>query len=1094
MLRSALVQVRTRFLALDLQGKITVTLVLGSLLIGGAVAVPSFLLARHQLIHSTEALLDAEAQRERQEVELRVSAALSVAESLAANSITANALADSLGRETYLEPLLRNQKLQVPDARLALTDYRGQVVAANVPETAAPPPALFEAMMRSSQPQTQLQSEPGTEATRLLVVLPVFYRLTGNVEGSLVLSLPLASLLPPTRAEDTLYLTDAENRLLAGRRLEGPVLDSGAGLKLPQPLAKLGLYQTHARDRSVALRELNPMLATFLVLGVALVVGVVLASRRAAQWLATPLRDLAATAAKIASTGRLNALPQSARSDEFGRLSQAFNQMVERLRDLNAELERRVEERTRALAASESRLQYVMDATGEGVWDWNVATGQVSHNAQWCHLLGLDRSYLNHDLEAFVALLHPDDRDAMQAAIQASLDQGTPLVQEHRMVRPDGRVIWVLDRGKVVEYDDAGQPRRMVGSLMDITDRKTASEEIRVRELYLRATLDNLPFLFWLKDAESRFLIVNSEFAKACGRPSPEAVAGLTDSDVWPADLAELYRADDQAVMAERKEKALEEPVQAGDERRWIETYKKPVIAEDGTILGTVGFARDITPRKQTEQALEVSEQRWQVAVDGSKDGIWDWNLASGETFYSEQWLAMLGFRPGELPGTREAWASRVHPADLERVTADLERHLRGETEYYQSEFRMRRKDGEYNWIQSRGRALFDDAGQPLRMAGSQTDISDRRAAEAALRDRTEQMDAIFALSPDGFISFDLGHRIKYVNAAFLRMTGFTDSQLAGLDEDRFSELLAAHCKPAMKFPGLDGLRTELAQPHPAGTGRAARRTLIELDRPRRTVLEVGLRLSHSETVSQIMYFRDVTHETEVDQMKSEFLSTAAHELRTPMASILGFSELLLSRAFDADTQKELLQTIFKQSELMSSILNELLDLARIEARRGKDFVLEQLNLGEVLLDAVSSYSPAAGRTAPVLERVEQATPVQSDRKKMLQVINNVLSNAYKYSPEGGDVVVRELPRTLLNGRWMTGFSIQDHGIGMSAAQLARVCERFYRADTSGRIPGTGLGMSIVKEIVDLHRGEVEMESEEGAGTTARIWLPVTQV
>ena len=1092
MLRSALDRLRARFLALDLQGKITVTLVLGSLLIGGAVAVPGFLLARHQLIHSTEDLLEAEARRERQEVELRVSAALSVAESLAANSITANALADSLGRETYLEPLLRNQKLQVPGAGLALTDYRGRVVAASTQGVAPPPPAAFEALMRSTQPQTLLHTGHGAEAAQLVVLLPVFYRLTGNVEGAVMLNVPLKSLLPPTQAEDRLYLTDADGRLLAGSRLEGPVLQSSAALRLPPPLDQLGLNQAHARDRSVALRELNPMLAVFLGLGVTLVVGVVLASRRAAQWLATPLRALAATAAEIASTGRLNALPENTRGDEFGRLSRAFNQMVERLRALNEGLEHRVEERTRALGASESRLQYVMDATGEGVWDWNLTTGQVSHNAQWCHLLGLDQSYLNHDLDAFVALLHPDDRETMQSAIRTSLSQGVPLNQEHRMVRPDGRVIWVLDRGKVVEYDEAGQPRRMVGSLMDITDRKTATEEIRVRELYLRATLDNLPFLFWLKDAESRFLIVNSEFAKACGQASPEAVAGLTDFDVWPADLAELYRADDRAVMAERKEKAVEEPVQSGEKRTWIETYKKPVIAEDGTILGTVGFARDITARKQIEQALEVSEQRWQVAVDGSKDGIWDWNLTSGEMFYSEQWLAMLGFRPGDLPNDREAWASRIHPADLARVTAELERHLRGETEYYQSEFRMRRKDGEYTWIQSRGRALFDDTGKPLRMAGSHTDISDRRAAEAALRDRTEQMDAIFALSPDGFISFDLGRRIKYVNAAFLRMTGFTDAQLVGLEEGRFSELLAGHCKAAMKFPGLEALRTELPLTGP-GTGRSARRHLIELDTPRRTVLEVGLRLSHSETVSQIMYFRDVTYETEVDQMKSEFLSTAAHELRTPMASILGFSELLLGRNFDADTQKELLQTIFKQSELMSSILNELLDLARIEARRGKDFVLEQLSLGAVLQDAVTAYSPAPGRTPPQLELAPQATPVQADRKKLLQVINNVLSNAYKYSPEGGDVVVRELPKTHLHGRWMTGFSIQDHGIGMTPAQLARVCERFYRADASGRIPGTGLGMSIVKEIVELHRGEVELESAEGAGTTARIWLPTAE-
>jgi PAS domain S-box-containing protein len=546
------------------------------------------------------------------------------------------------------------------------------------------------------------------------------------------------------------------------------------------------------------------------------------------------------------------------------------------------------------------------------------------------------------------------------AAIQLCIDQGVPYNHEHRMMRADGRMIWVLDRGKVVEFDQDGRAVRMVGSIMDITDRKLATEQVRVRELYLRATLDNLPFLFWLKDAESRFLAVNSVFAKACGHDAPTELTGRTDLDIWPEELAQQYRADDQTVMASRQEKSVEEPVKAHGELRWIETYKKPVIADDGALLGTVGFARDVT---------------------------------------------------------------------------------------------------------------------------------DRRVSEASLRERTEQLDAIFSLSPDGFVTFDTNRKIKFVNPAFQAMTGFSASELNGLDETYFTELLAEHCNPAMSFKALGVPSSNTAEIPP----EQMRRRLIELVTPKRRVLEVGLRASQSGTVSQILYFRDVTHEAEVDHMKSEFMSTAAHELRTPMASILGFSELLISRDFDEATRKDLLETIHKQSELLVSILNELLDLARIEARRGKDFVLQPLSLNDLLQEATLVFSPPTGRDSPTLMLNHEHLSIQADRKKLLQVIANVLSNAYKYSPKGGEVVISLLPRSLRDGQLMSGFSIEDNGIGMSSEQLARVCERFYRADASGKIPGTGLGMSIVKEIIELHHGAVNITSQAGNGTKVEVLLPVTK-
>jgi signal transduction histidine kinase len=255
-------------------------------------------------------------------------------------------------------------------------------------------------------------------------------------------------------------------------------------------------------------------------------------------------------------------------------------------------------------------------------------------------------------------------------------------------------------------------------------------------------------------------------------------------------------------------------------------------------------------------------------------------------------------------------------------------------------------------------------------------------------------------------------------------------------------------------------------------------------------VLEVGIRLSQAENVSQILYLRDVTHETEVDRMKSEFLSTAAHELRTPMASIYGYSELLLMSDFDENERKEMLSTIFRQSELMASIINELLDLARIEARRGKDFVLERLALQELVSEAVAGYKLPDGRDAPLVQASSEALLVRVDRKKIQQALLNVLSNAYKYSPRGGAISVSFLQEVHHSvGRF--GIEVRDHGIGISPQSLERIFCQFERAEGSEGSAGLGLGLFIADQIVRAHDGRIQVQSEEGQGSQFRVLLPL---
>jgi signal transduction histidine kinase len=368
---------------------------------------------------------------------------------------------------------------------------------------------------------------------------------------------------------------------------------------------------------------------------------------------------------------------------------------------------------------------------------------------------------------------------------------------------------------------------------------------------------------------------------------------------------------------------------------------------------------------------------------------------------------------------------------------------------------------------------------------------------ERIIRDRTEQLNTIFSLSPDGLVSFDRDGLVKYANPAFLRMTGLLAMDVVGQAQGALERRLRELAEVPGQWPGLEAcfLRVAVAtdQAGAAAAPEQRQRQLLSLRAPRASVLDLIGVSSDAATVSQLLYVRDVTHEIEVDRMKSEFLSHAAHELRTPMASIFGFSELLITQDFDEATRKDLLATIHRQTAWLVDIINELLDLARIESRRGKDFHIEEVPLASLVGDVVSSMQIDQARWPLSIDCPECLAPVRADGAKLRQALTNVLGNAVKYSPRGGAIDIRCVSCER-DGRAFGGIVITDHGIGMTPEQVARAYERFYRADTSGNIPGTGLGMTIVKEIIGLLGGTVDLVSEPGVGTCITLWIPAREI
>lgn len=356
-------------------------------------------------------------------------------------------------------------------------------------------------------------------------------------------------------------------------------------------------------------------------------------------------------------------------------------------------------------------------------------------------------------------------------------------------------------------------------------------------------------------------------------------------------------------------------------------------------------------------------------------------------------------------------------------------------------------------------------------------------AAEDGHTHHDAQLDAVFASSPDGLIAFDADCRVKYANPVYLQMTGQTNTEIVGLGKAAFFASLSAICLPTESSDAA-GMWQALIDD---ATGQ--HRLRIELAGDVRRVLELTLRYASTATVSQILYVRDVTNETEVNKQKSDFVSQAAHELRAPMASVFGFSELLITNDFDSETRKDLLRTIYKQTAGLIEIINELLDLSRIESRGGKCFNIRALALDTVVDEVLKEMHYDRASHPVKVDLPSDLQLVMADGVKLRQALTNILSNAVKYSPEGGQITVRADMRSDASHEFVV-VTVTDQGIGMTPEQMARVGERFFRADGSGKIQGTGLGMSIVKEIVERFGGKVELASVLREGTAVALWLP----
>ncbi len=690
------------------------------------------------------------------------------------------------------------------------------------------------------------------------------------------------------------------------------------------------------------------------------------------------------------------------------------------------------------------------------------------------------------------AHVHPDDVSVSASAFRQALASGaTFFTLQQRLRHSDGHYVWVEITNTVVREAASGKPLELIGIIHDITQRMRAEEALRQSEQRYRLLAENIQDVIIKQSLDTTFTFVS---------PSSYALAGYQPDELIGRSGLMLVHPDDQATSIRLASEAtargatyfkIEERIlHKLGQIIWVEiaytVVRDPV---SGAPLEFIGILHDITARKAAEDALRESEARYQSVVQTQSELICRYQPDLTLSFVNRAYCRYFGKTPDELIGRSflELIPEAQH-ADIRALHAELVR-TRGTTTY---EHQVIRPDGSMRWQVWTDQVIVDDHNEVSAIQAIGTDITERKAAEEALRASEVKFRQFIESAPLACVISDRSGKIVLVNKEAEKLFGYEREELIGQmieglvpdtfrpdhNEQRHASTITE--KRRMEAVEVAGRRKD-GREFPA----EIQLSFVDMDSAP-LVMSFVIDITERKQ-AEVALKQALAQEKELGELKTRFVSMASHEFRTPLAAILATVETLTiyRDRMDSAQLDARLNKIRHQVAYMKGIMDDVLQLARIQAGR-VEFRPERGDLQRLCREVVEEfesqllYQQRIRYVAP-----DDAVVAWFDERLMRQIISNLISNALKYSPDERPIDVR-----LTQDAHTVTFSVQDAGIGIPPDDLKHLFEPFHRAANVGTISGTGLGLSITKQAVELHHGSITPESQLDVGTTFIVVFP----
>jgi len=771
---------------------------------------------------------------------------------------------------------------------------------------------------------------------------------------------------------------------------------------------------------------------------------------------------------KITSNGSLLAKAHTLRvhsQDEVGELANAFNKMC-------AELHRQFRERIEAEAKvkrEQEKFAMVLNSLEALVYVVDPQSYEILFINQYGqHIFG-----------------NSVEQGCWQFLQASQLGSNHKKLEEtaREMQNPiNGRWYYLHDR--LIPWTDGRVARLEIAT--DITVIKQAEEQLRLAQF----ALDNSPDAVEWVNSQGQFIYVNQAECEALGYTHEELLK-MRVPDVEPNVSLESWGTVWEVI---KKEKVF--TVETLHRRKAGQVFPVEIRGGyfhfDGKEYICV-FARDITERKRVEEALRQSEERFALAVRATNEGIWDFNPQRGTTYFSPRFKEMVGFAEYE-EFTLDDYLQNIHEDDLKWVVSTFRSYLEQKIATYDITYRLLHKQGHDVWTRARARAVWDEKGQAVRVVGIQADITAQRQAEEALRKSEERFELAMRGANDGLWDWNVETGEVYYSPRWKSMLGYRESEISTHISEFRRLLHPDDLEPILlkqqdyfdkKIPTYEAVfRMTHRQGHYVWILSRAFAVWNKAGKIMRAVgthVDITAQKQAEEALWQAKEAAEIAN-----QAKSTFLANMSHELRTPLNGILGYAQILTRDQNLTPKQREGVNIIQRSGEYLLTLINDVLDLAKIEAGRVELYPMD-FHLGNFLQGLVDLFKMRAAQKGIAFTYQPLSTlpsGIHADEKRLRQVLINLLANAVKFTEQGGVTFKVDYHDHQLI------FQVEDTGIGIAATDLQKIFQPFQQSgDGEYKVEGTGLGLSITERIVDMMGGCIQVDSALGKGSCFRVVL-----
>jgi PAS domain S-box-containing protein len=749
-----------------------------------------------------------------------------------------------------------------------------------------------------------------------------------------------------------------------------------------------------------------------------------------------------------------------------------------------------------AIVQSEERMSLAFDAAQMGAFDWDIVKDEIVWNGYHAQLLGYGTGAGVYTYADWERLVHPDDLGRVLAAVEVAKLDRTDYSAAYRVVWADGTVRWLEGFGRF-QYDN-NRPIRMTGVILDVTDRQTAllnaqqtAQALRESERRYRALVEATAKITWTTTADGKFRGVQSSWAAYTGQSYPDYSGSGWMAAIHPTERAQTERAWAAAVRDLTLFEVEHRLRRFDGVYRDMSVRAVPILRSNGSVQEWVGVHTDITDRLHAERALQQSEHRYRALIDATAQIVW--STAPDGHFTTEQpsWSAFTGQSFEEYRGW--GWSAAFHPNDRERIDRLWLKSLADLTTF-EMEQRLRRADGQYRHMSVRGIPILNADGSVREWVGVHTDITERLHAELALRESEARFRSTFEQAGVGIAHVGLSGRWLFVNDKICEITGYTEAELL---EQTFQDIT----HPDDLSQDRENIRQLLAGEIPIV--KFEKRYIHKLGHIVWINLTGTLRRSEAgEPLYFIASFEDINDRKQAEfalqaqtielaktstklelrnQELSRFSYVVSHDLKAPLRAIANLSEWIeedLAEKSDPSIHKHL-NLMRSRVHRMEALIDGLLEYARVGNTQAS---AETFSVERLLTEIVDSMGIPNTFT---IELPVALPPITTNRTLLHQVLANLIGNAYKHHPRSdGRICISVAPTPTA---WE--FSVTDDGNGIAPEHRERVFGIFQTlADPDKK--NTGIGLSIVKKIVEERGGNISLDSQLAQGCTFKFsWV-----